>query len=64
MITSIIVLWCIPLDDYRERNYTDLTQYANELSITHYPDEYMFDVNGDYRGNAEDCYWVSITPED
>ena len=55
MITSIIVLWCIPLDDYRARNYTDLTQYANELSITHYPDEYMFDVNGD---------WVSITPED
>ena len=54
MITSIIVLWCIPLDDYRERNYTDLTQYANELSITHYPDEYMFDVNGDYKGNEED----------
>ena len=64
MIESIIVLWCIPLNDHRERNFTELTQYANELRIPHYPEEHMFDVSGDYKGHEEDCYWVSIPPED
>mgnify|MGYP001158315971 FL=1 len=62
MISTIIVLLCMPLPDNKERAYVDLWQYANELRIQHYPEEYSFDVRGDYKGNDEDCYWVSIKP--
>ena len=61
MIESIILLYCLPLDDYKFRDHTEIKQYANYLTVRHYPDEHMFDINGLAKAESDDnCYWISI----
>ena len=50
MIETIIVLLCAPLEDYKFRDYSELAVYANELTITHYEDERVFDIKGLAKG--------------
>ena len=61
MIEGIFLLYCLPLDDYKFRDYTDIQQYANYLTVQHYPDEVIFDINGLAKSNSdENCYWITI----
>ena len=64
MIETIIVLLCAPLEDYKFRDYSELAVYANELKITHYEDERVFDIKGLAKGpdDGSECFWVSISP--
>ena len=62
MIETMIVLLCALLPDYEFREAPDIAQYANELRITHFPDELSFDVKDLYKTDGSNCYWVSITP--
>jgi hypothetical protein len=61
MIEGIFLLYCLPLDDNKFRDYTDIQQYANYLTVQHYPDEVIFDINGLAKSNSnENCYWITI----
>ena len=62
MVETIIVLFCLPLDDHQFREVPEIAQYANQLSIKHYTDEYIFDVKDLYKKDRSNCYWVSIEP--
>ena len=63
MIEGIFLLYCLPLEDNKSREYAELQQYANILTIQHLPEEHIFDINGLAKSDEkENCYWVSITP--
>ncbi len=64
MIETIIILLCAPLENYEFRDYSELASYANELKITHYEDERVFDIKVLAKGpdDETECYWVSIEP--
>ena len=50
-------------DNNKFREYAELQQYANILTIQHLPEEHIFDINGLAKSDEkENCYWVSITP--
>jgi hypothetical protein len=51
----------LPLEDNKFREYAELQQYANYLTVQHYPDEVIFDINGLAKSDSkENCYWITV----
>jgi len=61
MLEGIFFLYCLPLEDNKFREYEEIQQYANYLTVQHYPDEVIFDINGLAKSDPnENCYWISV----
>tara|TARA_R100001591_G_scaffold115795_1_gene131882 strand:+ start:1384 stop:1578 length:195 start_codon:yes stop_codon:yes gene_type:complete len=61
MLEGIFLLYCLPLEDNKFREYAELQQYANYLTVKHYPDEFVFDINGLAKSDSrENCYWITV----
>jgi hypothetical protein len=61
MLEGIFFLYCLPLEDNKFREYEEIQQYANYLSVKHYPDEVIFDINGLAKSDSrENCFWITL----
>ena len=61
MLEGIFLLYCLPLEDNKFREYEEIQQYANYLTVQHYPDEVILDINGLAKSDpSENCYWISV----
>ena len=61
MIEGIFLLYCLPLEENKFRDYADLKQYANYLTVQLLPEEHVFDINGLAKSDPnENCYWITI----
>ena len=60
-LEGVFLLYCLPLEDNKFREYEEIQQYANYLSVQHLPEERIFDINGLAKSDSsENCYWITI----